>query len=66
MPLTLEQFHKFFVAMFEAKKAHPKNLRDLIDVCETDRDKLEAPEWKQYIDNVVICQSLEIINSISN
>ena len=46
VPLTLSQFQKFFVAMFEAKKAHPQKLRDLIDVCETSRDNMEAPELK--------------------
>ena len=54
VPLTLSQFQKFFVAMFEAKKAHPQKLRDLIDVCETSRDNMEAPEWKEYIDSVIL------------
>ena len=53
VPLTLSQFQKFFVAMFEAKKAHPQKLRDLIDVCETSRDNMEAPEWKEFIDYAV-------------
>ena len=39
--------------MFETQKAHPKKIRDLIDVCETRRDNMEAPDWKQYIDTVV-------------
>ena len=53
VPLTLEQFQRIFVAMFEAQKAHPNNLRDLIDVCKTPRDNMEAPEWKEHIDNAV-------------
>ncbi len=53
VPLTLKQFQKFFVTMFETNKAHPQKLRDLINTCETQRDTLEAPEWKEYIDNVV-------------
>ena len=53
VPLKLSQFQKFLVAMFEAKKAHPQKLRDLIDVCETSRDNMEAPEWKDYIDSAV-------------
>ena len=53
VPLTLKQFQKFFVAMFETNKAHPQKLRDLINTCETQRDTLGAPEWKEYIDNVV-------------
>ena len=60
VPLTLAQFQIFFVAMFEAQKAHPKNLRDLIDVCEIPRDSMEAPEWKEYIDNAVSDRSAVI------
>ena len=53
VPLTLAQFQKYFVAMFEADKAQPEHLRDLILTCETRRDILEAPAWKQYIDTTV-------------
>lgn len=53
VPLTLAQFQKYFEAMFEADKAHPEHLRDLILTCETRRDILEAPAWKQYIDTTV-------------
>ena len=53
VPLTLAQFQKYFVAMFEANKAAPEKLRDLILECESRRDILEAPAWKQYIDTIV-------------
>lgn len=53
VPLTLGQFQKYFVAMFEANKASPEKLRDLIIKCESRRDILEAPAWKQYIDTIV-------------
>ena len=53
VPLTLAQFQKYFVAMFEADKAQPEHLRDLILTCETRRDILNAPAWKQYIDTTV-------------
>ena len=53
VPLTLAQFQKYFVAMFEADKAQPEHLRDLILTCETRRDILNAPTWKQYIDTTV-------------
>lgn len=53
VPLTLEQFKKYFVAMFEGKQARPEHLRDLILECEIKRDILDAPAWKQYIDTVV-------------
>lgn len=53
VPLTLRQFQKYFVAMFEADKANPKQLRDLLEKCEIKRDILEAPAWKRYIDTIV-------------
>jgi hypothetical protein len=53
VPITLAQFQKYFVAMFESKTAHPEKLRKLIWKCESKRDTLDAPEWKQYINSVV-------------
>ena len=53
VPLSLEQFRRHFVSMFEGKQARPEHLRDLILQCETERDNLEAPAWMRYIDDVV-------------
>lgn len=53
VPLTLEQFQKYFVAMFEGEQAKPEQLRDLILDCEIKRDILNAPAWKQHIDTIV-------------
>ncbi|MBQ9895110.1 MAG: AlwI family type II restriction endonuclease [Ruminococcus sp.] len=53
VPLSLEQFRRHFVSMFEGKQARPEHLRDLILQCETERDNLEAPAWMRYIENVV-------------
>lgn len=53
VPLTLEQFQRYFVAMFEAKKAEPERLRSLIWMCKDKRDFLDAPTWKKHIDLVV-------------
>lgn len=64
VPLTLAQFQKYFVAMFEANKAAPENLRDLIMKCESRRDILEAPAWKQYIDITVTEKASEIVSGI--
>ena len=61
VPLTLAQFQKYFVAMFEANKAAPEKLRDLIVKCESRRDILEAPAWKQYIDEVVNKKSVNLV-----
>lgn len=65
VPLTLGQFQKYFVAMFESNKANPEKLRDLIVKCESRRDILEAPAWKQYIDTTVSEKSLEITKGIT-
>ena len=53
VPLTLGQFQKYFTAMFEADKAQPEKLRDLVIKCEKHRDILEAPAWKQYIEETI-------------
>ena len=62
VPLTLAQFQKYFVAMFEANKAEPEHLRDLILTCEIRRDILEAPAWKQYIDTTVNEKALNLVD----
>lgn len=53
VPLSLEQFRRHFVSMFEGKQARPEHLKDLILQCEMERDNLEAPAWMRYIDDVV-------------
>lgn len=53
VPLTLAQFQKYFVAMFDANKSNPETVRDLLVECESQRDILEAPFWKKYIDRTV-------------
>lgn len=60
VPFTLEQFQKYFVAMFESKKVAPEHLRELILECETKRDILDAPGWKQYISYVVDEKEVEV------
>ncbi len=53
VPFTLAQFRQYFVAMFEANQAKPEMIKELITLCETRRDILEAPAWKDYISTVV-------------
>lgn len=50
VPLTLAQFHRYFVAMFEAEKVDPERLQALIWKCEAKRDFLDAPTWKEHIE----------------
>ena len=53
VPLTLKQFQKYFDAMFVANKAHPNRLKDLLLDCNKQRDTLNAPMWKGYIESTV-------------
>ena len=62
VPLTLGQFQKFFVAMFESDKASPEKLRALLIKCESRRDILEAPAWKKYINDTVLEKTTEILS----
>lgn len=53
VPFTLAQFRQFFMAIFESKQARPESVKELITVCASKRDVLEAPMWKEYISLVV-------------
>lgn len=53
VPLTLAQYREYFVAMFRTGYANPEKLRELILLCETRRDILNAPGWKVYIDTAI-------------
>lgn len=64
VPLTLAQFQKYFVAMFEANMVDPICLRNLVMKCESRRDILEAPAWKQYIDKVIAKGSRALVNRL--
>lgn len=64
VPLSLEQFRRHFVSMFESKQARPEHLRDLILQCETERDNMEAPAWMRYIDEIVTQNTLAFSNKV--
>lgn len=53
IPLTLAQYREYFMAMFKSGCAHPEKLRELIVLCGTKRDILNAPDWKAYIGTAV-------------
>lgn len=46
VPLTLAQYREYFMAMFRTGHANPEKLRELILLCETRRDILNAPEME--------------------
>lgn len=67
VPLTLDQFRKYFVCMFKGSKAEPEVLKELIVHCRTKGDYLDAPTWKQYIEHFIEEKSKEILTtSIGN
>ncbi len=53
LPLTLEQFCRFFKTMFKTEKVSPDRLKDLILLCKKNRDSLDAPAWKLDIASIV-------------
>lgn len=53
VPLSLEQYRRYFVAMFETNLAEPQQIRELILDCEHQRDFMDAPDWKRTIDSIV-------------
>ena len=64
VPFTLGQFQKHFIAMFEANKANPEKLKQLIIKCKSRRDILEAPAWKRYIDTAVSERAKELTDKV--
>lgn len=53
VPLTLAQFREYFISMFKGNRVTPELLKDLIVECEAKRDELEAPLWKQFVEETV-------------
>jgi len=49
IPITLEQFHGFFVASFKYNNAHYGNLIEMMKGCLSHKDTCHAPEWKKKI-----------------
>lgn len=62
VPLSLDQFRRHFVSMFEGNQACPEHLRDLILQCEEERDNLEAPAWMRHIE-AVVCQKVQTLSN---
>lgn len=65
IPLTLAQFQMYFVSLFRMKQAKPEKLRELILKCESRRDILEAPAWKEYI-AAIVNEKAERMVKVSN
>ena len=53
IPLTLEQYRRFFISLFENGTVHPDEVRDLLVACSHIRDTIDAPGWKNYINDIV-------------
>lgn len=57
VPFTLNQFRKFFEALFKGNNASPERLLILLLECEKDKQYCEAPVWKIDIDKKVTALS---------
>ena len=53
LPISLEQFQRFFENLFKTNQANPEKLVELINSCVDKRDEMLAPEWKSYIERTV-------------
>lgn len=53
VPFTLTQFNAFFRSIFSTGSATPQAVINLIAECETYRDKCEAPQWKEFISQII-------------
>lgn len=53
VPVTLEQYRKYFISLFEMEQAKPEKFQELILGCEMERDILDAPDWKKYISDTI-------------
>jgi len=51
VPFTLRTFRDFFEGLFLVKMNHPNHLASLMDMCILDRNKYDAPGWKNSIIN---------------
>ncbi len=65
IPLTLEQFQRYFNWMFRNNVAFPEELRALLENCANKRGLLKAPEWKKYIEAEII-RAEKYFNRICN
>ena len=52
VPFSLVQFQQIFEQMFLTDSAEPEQLINLISICAQKRDDLDAPQWKEFIDDV--------------
>lgn len=53
VPITLAQFIRFFINLFESKKVNINYLQGLLELCGENRQNSEAPIWKKDIESVV-------------
>ncbi len=53
LPLSLTQFRQYFISIFCHESSNPSLVKTLLDDCIAVKDKLEAPEWTNFIDNYI-------------
>lgn len=53
VPISLAQFQRYFVMMFKDDQVHPNRLVALLEHCLSQRDSMDAREWKVFINHAV-------------
>lgn len=62
VPLTVKQFHDFFVALFQNQQVDNQHVVNLINICTNGKADMDAPQWKGAIDSRHI-EYLQLLNS---
>lgn len=62
VPFTLEQFSKLFVSMFKSGRTNPNEIKDLITFCKQEKDSMDAPSWKAFIQESIEKKSADMLS----
>lgn len=60
VPMTLDDYKKIFISLFENNKVNNIHVKKILDRCLLNKDLLEAPKWRENIQMTMI----EYINSL--
>ncbi len=63
IPMTLKDFHSFFIEIFAYETDRTALVRQLLDKCNMGREEYKAPAWKEYISTSIQDTILELRNS---
>lgn len=64
IPMDLVSFSDFFEALFHSGKMDTRRVLNLLASCESIREKLEAPSWKQEIKNAIAAEVGSLLKAV--